>query len=715
MRQIAMTCVVAIIVLAPGMTLQGQSQSAYADGHRGGATLVVDWGGGGDYTTIQEALDAAGSGDTIIVMSSDGSPAGAYTENLTFPALSITLRSSDPNDPEVVADTIIDGQELDRVVTFDVEAPTDAILDGLTIRNGAASQGGGIRTANGSPTIRNCVITDNSAEEGGGVLLWNGSVTIEDCTFTKNSASLRGGAIQCSGYSQPDVNPSITGCTITGNSVSGDWTYGGGIGIDGIDVTITGCTISDNFAGEAGQSGSSGGGVFNTDGSVIITGCTITNNTVTGDQVSGGGVDCLMGQAEITDSTISGNVINCVDYCHGGGVYCSWGDLTVIGGQITGNSTTGGWPSSYNGGGGIYAALGTMTVTDCTIAGNESATTGGGVYSREGECYLTRCTVASNSAISGGGITSSGGSIEAASCLITWNTTEYDGAGIGAVECDVTLTNCTVAMNSTGDIGFGGGISANEGFIEITNSIFWDNSAAAGPEIMLNYWDPDEGAHAEVSYSDVEGGAEAVYIGPECTLDWLKGNIEVDPAFVDVDGGDDDPATWSDNDFHLAAESPCVNTGDPGFDPPPEETDIDGEPRVQSCIVDMGADETVFFEDCNENESADACDLLYGTSFDCNLNGVPDECDIDDGTSLDCNLTEVPDECETISAGDFDADLDVDLDDFAALSACLAGPEETPAPASPDCVAACLSAFDFDADNDVDLGDFAQFQALFGE
>ncbi|MBU0640930.1 MAG: hypothetical protein KKB50_18865, partial [Planctomycetes bacterium] len=57
-------------------------------------------------------------------------------------------------------------------------------------------------------------------------------------------------------------------------------------------------------------------------------------------------------------------------------------------------------------------------------------------------------------------------------------------------------------------------------------------------------------------------------------------------------------------------------------------------------------------------------------------------------------------------AGDIDGDGDWDMDDFAILAGCLAGPElEYP----PDCDAA-----DLDSDTDVDLADFAEFQVLFG-
>lgn len=53
-----------------------------------------------------------------------------------------------------------------------------------------------------------------------------------------------------------------------------------------------------------------------------------------------------------------------------------------------------------------------------------------------------------------------------------------------------------------------------------------------------------------------------------------------DPNFTNAGGGD----------FHIAANSPAVNAGDPNFSPASGEVDIDGESRTYG-IVDCGADE----------------------------------------------------------------------------------------------------------------------------
>ena len=67
------------------------------------------------------------------------------------------------------------------------------------------------------------------------------------------------------------------------------------------------------------------------------------------------------------------------------------------------------------------------------------------------------------------------------------------------------------------------------------------------------------------------------------------------------------------NDYHLTALSPCVETGDPEFTGEPDETDIDDDRRVLGCRVDMGADEYlsggIASGDLNGDASVDTDDL----------------------------------------------------------------------------------------------------------
>jgi len=94
------------------------------------------------------------------------------------------------------------------------------------------------------------------------------------------------------------------------------------------------------------------------------------------------------------------------------------------------------------------------------------------------------------------------------------------------------------------------------------------------------------------------------------------------------------------------------------------------------------------------------------TGFDADLGVIDDVTILPPGTaplSNDCNLNDIPDDCD--AKGDMNGDGTVDLADYPAFEACLAGPG-APMPA-------CCGLADMDDDNDCDLDDFALYQQAF--
>ena len=85
-----------------------------------------------DYGTVQSAINAAVSGDIITV------DPGTYRENVSFLGKAITVRSKDPNDPDIVAATIIDGGRAGSVITFAEGEGNGSLLSGVTVQNGQA-------------------------------------------------------------------------------------------------------------------------------------------------------------------------------------------------------------------------------------------------------------------------------------------------------------------------------------------------------------------------------------------------------------------------------------------------------------------------------------------------------------------------------------------------------------------------------------------------
>ncbi len=218
------------------------------------AEYHVSIDGSGDFTVIQEAIDAAVDGDTIIVHP------GTHYENIRFEGKNIILRSTDPEDWDVVEATIIDGQQLGSVVEFSGTEDETCQLRGLTMTNGSATNGGGIFGGledgpHSMASIYNCIIYGNTASSGGGFCGCDGR--IKGCWIAGNQASGGGALYDCRGE--------IVRCVISGNIGA----YGGAI--RACDGLFANCLICDNSAPRAGA-------IWANDRSPTIKNCTITGN-----------------------------------------------------------------------------------------------------------------------------------------------------------------------------------------------------------------------------------------------------------------------------------------------------------------------------------------------------------------------------------------------------------------------------------------------------
>ena len=122
----------------------------------------------GQYATLQEGLDAATNGDTVLIY--DGTYAGAGNVNLDFNGKELTLVSINGSSAVTIDCGNVDGT---RAFRFHNNETSTSVIDGLTIRNGkiASGNGGGILIESGaSPTILNCKIIDCQSEgDGGGI------------------------------------------------------------------------------------------------------------------------------------------------------------------------------------------------------------------------------------------------------------------------------------------------------------------------------------------------------------------------------------------------------------------------------------------------------------------------------------------------------------------------------------------------------------------
>jgi len=379
-----------------------------------------------------------------------------------------------------------------------------------------------------------------------------------------NGVSIRGGY---AGLGAPDPNAHDVDAYQT--ILSGD--------LDSNDVG----DLNDPSRGENSYHVVTGSGTKTT---AVLDGFTITGGNATGssDNSEGGGIYIIEDRSRptLTNCTVNGNWAK-----YGGGLFiaeCSTPRL--VGCNISANAakTWGGGicirassspalsectisNNTASSGGGIYNCDGSDTIlTNCTFTGN-SASWGGGMCSAHGSPKLTNCTFGGNSATYGGGL-SEGDSATLANCTFSGNDASRYGGGMYSDDASgSTLRNCTFASNSASK---GNAVACDSdeqlwpSNLAVTNCIFWDGRGGV--------WNNDN-SEVTISYSDVQGGWQG------------QGNIDIDPLFVDAPNGD----------YHLQAYSLCINAGDPGFVPGPDEVDMDGDTRLFATRVDIGADEYV--------------------------------------------------------------------------------------------------------------------------
>ena len=211
-----------------------------------------------DQPTIQDGIDAAIDGDTVLVQP------GTYDEHISFNGNNIVVGSMFimTGDPSYISNTVIDANGEWGVVWFGSGNDSNTMLTGFTITNGDLLWGGGIFCSRGSsPTLKNLIVSGNRAEFGGGIYCSESNANLVNVTISDNKANYLG-----------------------------LWFGGGGIMCWKSEMNLVNVTISGNSAAM------NGGGIFCRESKMHLVNVTISGNSATN---SGGGIEYLESESEM--------------------------------------------------------------------------------------------------------------------------------------------------------------------------------------------------------------------------------------------------------------------------------------------------------------------------------------------------------------------------------------------------------------------------------
>ena len=318
---------------------------------------------GCDYTSINAAVDAASDGYVILLS------AETYTEGsaISTDGKAIILRGA--VDQTGAPTSIIDGAGSHRVLNCQEAETASTVLENLVVRNGSANSGGGMYVS-GSPTIRNCVFTDNSAVLGGGVHCYLGRPSLSECRFTSNITTQNGG-----GMWNENGTANLTNCSFEGNVAGGD---GGAMWNESGTTNLTSCSFEENVAG-----GDGGAMCYPGSSAPFVQGCVFTSNAATG---RGGAINISNnGFGVVTECTFEEN-----SALLGGALAQDRGTVAVSGSMATGNVA-----GAF--GGFAFVDGGELNVVQSTISENVATGFAGGVYATTDRVAIAATNVCGNS------------------------------------------------------------------------------------------------------------------------------------------------------------------------------------------------------------------------------------------------------------------------------------------------------------------------------
>ncbi len=534
--------------------------------------------------SLREAINAASSGDTVIVpagtygigIAGAGEDAGA-TGDLDVD-VNLTIQGAG------AGSTTIDGNDYDRVLH--AIGGVSLSLEGLTVIEGTVVGSGGGILATGALSLDDVAVGWNVASEGGGIRVF-GDLTMLDSAVAENQSTGQGGGINA-------------GSTFTITNSTVGLNIGGGQGA-GIFVNVgSGVTVAYTFqnADVSGNTGSGQGGGFffngnnNTTATVTIEDSVFDNNSAgNGD---GGGMFWNVNSGGTTAISISSSAFTRNDTNDdGGGINLNSGggtdSISITNTSITGNQSSGD-------GGGLSAWEFAVSINGSTLENNTAlgANSRGGAIDTGETLQLTDTTVNGNSAGRGGGIYFNGTTATISGSTISNNTAtgseEYDGGG-GGIYNDATmqLVNSTLSGNTAA---FGGGGILNDNVMEIIHGTIAGNTAGSYGDQIYNSNSLDvkntiiSGSATNCSGGD-EGGPNItssgnnIDSGTSCELNDVGDLSNTDPQIGALASNGGPTQTRA-----LLAGSPAIDAADGGWCPADDQRGV-ARPVGPQC--DIGA------------------------------------------------------------------------------------------------------------------------------
>jgi len=514
-----------------------------------------------NYLTIQEGINVATSGDTVLV------DEGTYSENINFLGKAITVASQFiiDGDTNHINNTVIDGSQpndpdMASVVSFSTGEDTTSIICGFTITNGEGNYfpaygmrfGGGIFCYEAGATILNNKITGNNITTtgfaiGGGV--WSGNeggeywMVIENNTISYNTLNATDFEAHGAGIFL-ETNARVKNNIIEFNEAYSEFSIasGGGFWCRNIGNWTNSIYFSDNVVRDNSVHG---------------------NETPSQIGAFGAGL-VIQSKSTISDNIIQNNNLTSTFWA-GAGLFIQYTDerVDIVDNLIINNSG----PINANAGAGGGICLWDVNETEINVSGNifinNTAKHGGGFYELNSyNVKLTNNVFSENNTYIGGAIGLFHPASNKKSVLLD--------SFVPRIINNTFFGN--TATNHAGAIRFNGVQFAPI----IFNCIFWQNDAPTGKDIYNA-----SSEEITISYSNID---DNYIVG---SWDGIE-NINEDPMLVDPEN----------DNFHIESESPCAGTGTDSLEV--NETmfycpsfDFENEPRPMPYTYhpDMGADE----------------------------------------------------------------------------------------------------------------------------